>query len=483
MPRPKSKAGYKTKRKYSCPYCDEKMIRGDLVEHIQDEHEMMIPQGYSAARVVYDHINGKNYGTCFICGDKVYEWDDKLWRYKNLCNKKSCRDAVHKKALNNNLNNPEKQKLMLQNRKISGEYIFSDGQKRSYTGSYEKKTLQFMDKAMNISADDIVTPGPTFDYWYKGEKHTWITDIFYIPAMLVIDVKDGGDNPNNRPMESYREKQIEKEKAIQRDGKYNYLRLTNNDFGQLLSAIADIRYGDIVEDLKKGIYINEGAMPPAYHSQDYIIPCGMQGMNLDDTDGFVFGNTMLDKAIKFDKYGRMIIDKPDVLMEGKITNKSKHMNPDGKMDVGNKRFRKIKFNAPAQMGSKKTFEKAKKKIEDGKARNLQEALLDELLDKPYLGVSDLYYNENTVLDTDGIIRQKEKNPLKAMTEEFICTAGRHLSIMRDREGFYLTTTDKDYLITSEYYDNKEDIPVDIIELMDSLYEKNKRGGLSSNDWL
>ena len=83
MPRPKPKTGYKTKRKYSCPYCDEKMTRSDLVEHIQDKHEMMIPQGYNAARVVYDHINGKNYGTCFICGDKVYEWDDRLWRYKS----------------------------------------------------------------------------------------------------------------------------------------------------------------------------------------------------------------------------------------------------------------------------------------------------------------------------------------------------------------------------------------------------------------
>lgn len=480
MPRPKSKAGYKTKRKYSCPYCDEKMTRGDLVEHIQDEHEMMIPQGYSAARVVYDHINGKNYGTCFICGDKVYEWDDKLWRYKNLCNKKSCRDAVHKKALSNNLNDPEKQKLMLQNRKISGEYTFSDGQKRSYTGSYEKKTLQFMDKVMNISADDIVTPGPTFDYWYKGEKHAWITDIFYIPAMLVIDVKDGGDNPNNRPMESYREKQIEKEKAIQRDGKYNYLRLTNNDFGQLMSAIADIRYGDIVNDPKKGIYINEGAMPPAYHSQDYIIPCGMQGMNTNDTDGFVFGNTMLDKAIKFDKYGRMIINKPEVLVEFKLTDETKHTNPDGKMEAGNKRFRKIKFNGPSKLGSKKTFENAKKKVDEGKANTMQEALLLELLGRPYTGIWDLYYNENTELEASDILILSGKDPLKIMTEEYIGSAGKHLAIYKDREGFYLSTTDKDYLITSDYYDTRESIPADVIELMDALYEKNRKGGISGD---
>ena len=78
MPRPKPKSGYKTKRKYGCPYCDKKLPRSELVEHVQDEHEMMIPEGYSAARAVYDHVNKKTYGTCMICGTKIYEWDDKL---------------------------------------------------------------------------------------------------------------------------------------------------------------------------------------------------------------------------------------------------------------------------------------------------------------------------------------------------------------------------------------------------------------------
>ena len=315
MPRPKSKSGYKTKRKFSCPYCDLKMTRGDLVDHIDRDHESMIPEGYNAARVVYDHINGKNYGTCFICGDKVYEWDEKLWRYKNLCNKPSCREAVHKKAMNNHLNDPEKQKIMLQGRKISGEYKFKDGVKKSYTGSYERKCLEFMDKVMNIPSKDIETPGPIFEYMYKGEKHFFITDIFYIPAMLVIDVKDGGDNPNNRPMEDYRSKQIEKEKAVIKDGRFNYLRLTNNNFGQFMSAIADIRYGDIVNDSNKGIYIHEGAMPPAHHSQDWIVPCYMQGLNTDDHCEFVFGNSALDKAFRFDKYGNIITGDPELLIE------------------------------------------------------------------------------------------------------------------------------------------------------------------------
>lgn len=458
MARPKPKTGYKTKRKYSCPYCDEKMIRMDLVEHIENNHQSMIPQGYTAARVVYDHINGKNYGTCFICGDKVYEWDDRLWRYKNLCNKPSCREAVHKKAMSNNLNDPEKQKIMLQGRKISGEYKFSDGQKRSYTGSYERKALEFMDKVMNIPSEDIATPGPVFDYIYNGEIHSWITDILYIPAMLVIDVKDGGDNPNNRPMESYREKQIEKEKAIVKDGKYNYLRLTNNDFGQFMSAVADIRYGDIVNDSKKGIYINEGAMPPAHCHQDYIIPCGMQGMNADDCDEFIFGNTAMDKVFHFDKNGQIIMEDAE--------------------KVGDKKFRKIKFNKPSIM-KKGILQKAKDAVDKKKYKSIQEYLVEKLLEKPYTGISDLYFSEFTEIDASPFVYEISKST-KEM-KDFICesviqTMGKHLTLMKDPSGYYLTTTDNDYLIVSDYYETMEDITPQLVELMDNIYEKNRSEG-------
>lgn len=251
------KKKYKTTRKYPCPYCDKKMTRGDLIDHITDDHEALIPEEYSAARVVYDSINKKNYGTCMVCGARVYEWDPNICRYKNICNDPKCLEAVKQKARGNHLDDPEKQKIMLAGRSISGEYEFSDGSKHSYVGSYEKKALEFMDKGLNIPGKDILTPGPVIEYNYGGETHTWILDILYIPAMLAIDCKDGGSNPNTRPMESYREKQLSKEAAIAKQGVYNYLRLTDNNFGQLLSALADIKYGIINSDPRKGIYINE----------------------------------------------------------------------------------------------------------------------------------------------------------------------------------------------------------------------------------
>lgn len=304
------KRKYKTKRKYPCPYCDKKMYRDQLIIHVGEEHESMMPEGYSPARAVYDSINKKNYGTCMVCKAKVYEWDPVVLRYKNICSNPACINAVRTKALNNHLDDPQVQMKMLAGRKISGTYEFSDGTKHSYVGSYEKKCLEFMDKVLQMEGKDILTPGPVVDYEYEGEKHTWILDILYVPAMLAIDCKDGGDNPNTREMKSYREKQKAKEDAIEAQGKYNYLRLTDNNFAQLLTALADIKFGVIESDPDKGIYINEstpsGAMIGMAAHQSVIVPRLMRGMNTDDVDGFTFGNTMLDRSIRFDQSGNII---------------------------------------------------------------------------------------------------------------------------------------------------------------------------------
>ena len=121
-----------------------------------------------------------------------------------------------------------------------------------------------------------------FEYEYNGKKHFWITDIYYIPANLVIEVKDGGDNPNNRPMKSYREKQVAKEEMITDKGTFNYLRLTNNNFLQLFEILADIKYDIVEPDRGVKISINEntpvgaiGGIPPANSGNVYIIPSMM----------------------------------------------------------------------------------------------------------------------------------------------------------------------------------------------------------------
>ena len=293
----------KNGRKYKCPYCNSRYERAKLVTHIDKVHEDMIPEGYTAARIVFNMINHKEVGHCVVCG-KETEWNENTWRYERFCSEKCVNEykktakarMVKKYGKEHLLNDMEQQKKMLSNRRISGEYKWSDGELREYVGSYEKKLLEFLDKVMHYKSSEVITPGPTVDYEYEGKIHHWILDMYIVPSRLAIDVKDGGDNPNNRDMPEYRAKQVAKEKAIKDLNKFNYLRLTNNNFTQLLELLVELKENLKEDDTEPIIRIHEFMAPGA------IAPT----MGLDSADGFIvpckMNNTFVDYVYTTDKY-------------------------------------------------------------------------------------------------------------------------------------------------------------------------------------
>lgn len=237
-------------KRYRCPYCQQMFYREDLVNHIAKEHEELIPDGYTARRIVFNLINKKEVGNCVICRKEV-NWNEDIGRYEKYCCEK-CKAEASRIAEENlkrvtgmtkseRMSQADIQNNMLSNRSISGEYTFSTGGKRSYVGSYERKALEFFDTVFNLRAIHVQTPGPVVEYEINGEKHFWITDQYIEPWNLVIDCKDGGDNPNKRDMPEYRAKQDAKEKAIAEQGKYNYIRLTNNNFEQIFEIVMEIK--------------------------------------------------------------------------------------------------------------------------------------------------------------------------------------------------------------------------------------------------
>lgn len=252
-------------RKYNCPYCNYRDFKPQLVDHIEKNHESMIPSDYTAARMVFNIANKKEHGTC-VCGcGKETPWREDLWRYDRYASEE-CIDR-YRKLVNQRmmskygktklLDDPEMQKKMLDNRSITRTYKFSSGGEMKCVGSYEEKFLKFCDEVMNYKARDIEQPGPLIPYTYKGKEHVWITD-YYIPsANLVFDIKDGGSNPNTRDMEEYRGKQIAKEEAIKKQGKYNYVRLTDNNFAQLMLILAEIK--------ERMLDSNNGEYEPVIH--------------------------------------------------------------------------------------------------------------------------------------------------------------------------------------------------------------------------
>ena len=255
-------------KKYPCQWCGKHYDREALIRHIEKYHPDEIPEGYSATRVVFNQINKKDHGNCVICR-KPTPWNPTLARYDRFCSE-DCKNKymatakarmINKYGKDNLINEPEQQKKMLANRKISGVYKFSTGGELGYTGSYEKKCLEFLDKVMEYKVGDVETPGPVVEYDYGGKKHFWITDIYIPSYQLAIDCKDGGENKNMREMKEYREKQIAKEKAIADQGVYNYLRLTDNNFAQLMAILAELKMQLMDNNPEKIIRINENMFP------------------------------------------------------------------------------------------------------------------------------------------------------------------------------------------------------------------------------
>lgn len=245
-----------TIRKHKCPFCSKSFERAKLASHIDKYHDDMLnpDKGYTANRIVFDMCNkkepiGAGQGICRIC-KKPTDWDEDSVRYKSYCSDK-CKQQARENYKDNMLRVYGKTTLlddmqwqedkMLANRSISGRYRWSDGTYKTYVGSYEKKFLEFCDVVLHLDSGDLLTPGPTIYYEYDGKEHTWITDAIYLPYNLVFDIKDGGDNKNNRDMPEYRSKQLAKEQVITDQGIYSYIRLTNNDFVQLLTIFAELK--------------------------------------------------------------------------------------------------------------------------------------------------------------------------------------------------------------------------------------------------
>jgi hypothetical protein len=246
----------KYQKKYKCPYCDDRFERSKLHIHIQNKHEEMIPDGWTALRVAFNTINNKTCGHCIICKEET-DWNENKGRYERLCNKQECHDAYKKLVAERNKNKygterlqtdpryaEEVQRKALAGRKGAGKYKFEDGGEVEYLGTYEKKLLEFLDKVMRCKSEDIIAPGPSIEYQFENKTHLYIPDFYYTPYNLLIEVKDGEDNPNKNPsMQKYKTvQQAAKEKAVEMTQKYNYIRLTNNDFGQLMSIMAVLKY-------------------------------------------------------------------------------------------------------------------------------------------------------------------------------------------------------------------------------------------------
>lgn len=232
---------------YKCPFCDRKYVQEDaLYNHIDEKHYDDCC-GLPPAQIYFNFTNRyaltKANGRSVISG-KPTAWNPVTKRYERFLpsEKEQYRqlfiDRMRRAGKENIMNDMMHQKEMLANRKISGKYVWHDGTVFTYTGSYEKKFLTYLDVMLQFPSSDIVAPAPQiFTYTFEGVEHSHIPDFYITSLNLIINIKSA-ENKGYRLRDLERERA--EDKAIEKTT-YNYIKLYDNDFSKFLPAVEEIR--------------------------------------------------------------------------------------------------------------------------------------------------------------------------------------------------------------------------------------------------
>jgi hypothetical protein len=236
---------------FKCPLCKKSYVVKDaLYDHMQSEHAEDL-HGLPAAQIYFNFKNrydlNKQHGKCVMTG-KPTKFNLTTERYERFADENArlaYREYFRKNMIKRYgkdmlLDEPDQQKKMLANRGISGVYTWTSGHTSTYTGSYERKFLEFLDLQLHWeNPGDIMSPSPVV-FPYKdgkgGVQRFHIPDFYISSLNLIINVKSS-DNQHYRLRDI--ETEMAQDKAIE-NSKYNYLKLYDNNFERFLEIIHDI---------------------------------------------------------------------------------------------------------------------------------------------------------------------------------------------------------------------------------------------------
>lgn len=266
-----------------CLICGERHVDDSaLYKHYDDTHQDSIPKDFVPAQYHYMLRTGKDAGQCVVC-KQATPWNDKTSKYHRFCTNPNCKERyrqefkkrmIGKYGQVHLLNDPDKQREMLAGRAISGEYKWSSGKKVPYTGSYEKDFLRFLDVFMDFPVEDVMSPSPhTYYYVHEGVEKFYIPDV-YIPSLnLEIEIKDGGDNPNNHHKIQAVDKRKEelKDNVMKNQKDRSYIKLVNRKYELFFALLAERKRRFIAdEDVDAPIVLLEHAEVPVVEGQGAV---------------------------------------------------------------------------------------------------------------------------------------------------------------------------------------------------------------------
>lgn len=266
---------------YTCPECKKKYkTLNGWGEHMDILHPNQRPEGFSTSRFFYFVKTGKTSGKCRTCKGPT-SWNEISMKYNVFCDNPKCKEAYVKVAKQRMVNiygkeyildDPNVQRKMVANRKISGTYIFQDGTKFTYVGQYERKFLEMLDKMMQWPSNDIFAPSPhTYYYEYRNEKdkdHKHDGKKFYIPdfyiASLNLEIEIKQQTSTNQAFnEVNRPKEKMKDDIMRANPSINYLKLNDNNFEDFFVFLEEFQRNIPEENDSKGLLVAKESVTEA----------------------------------------------------------------------------------------------------------------------------------------------------------------------------------------------------------------------------
>lgn len=265
-------------RKIRCPICEERSYfkdRPSLIGHIEKSHKSSIPAEWDASRYENFLRTGKEFGLCMVCKGKT-GWNETTKKYHRICKRPQCRKVLADKAEQNmvkktgmtkseRMKQPSVQISMIYSKHTSGCYKVGTHE-IWYDSSYVKDFLEMVNTFLHLDMSDISGPSTnTYSYIYNGETHMYIPDLIIHSLGLEIEIKDGGDNPNNHPKIQMVDKKKEEQKdkvmdKLQKEGKIRYIKISNKNYEEFFKLLMDLRdkYDGVGKSIQSESPVSEG---------------------------------------------------------------------------------------------------------------------------------------------------------------------------------------------------------------------------------
>jgi len=224
---------------FKCPICKRSFSSKQAVyTHMYKEHSDEIPDGMSAAQYAFNLRNNKEYGLCVQCKVGKTPWNEEAERYDRFCCEE-CKNAyvaeakrrmVAKYGKEHLLDDPDHQQKMMNNRSISGVYVFdTDKIAVKYNSQYEYDFLRHLNLGHGWLGKDIVQCPFAFEYVHDCKKKLYIPDYWIISLNAVIEIKSY-QNKHHKILEVDVEMEKLKDAVMEEQTQYNYIKIVDEKY-------------------------------------------------------------------------------------------------------------------------------------------------------------------------------------------------------------------------------------------------------------